>query len=202
MAVILTFPDASTLSIDAVIVQTHQRASDISKHKVEVGSDIADHIKPQPKTLTLSGIQSATPIVPEGVEPDPDRTRQAYDRLEAAHKNSELISVSTALDSYENMAITSLTYPREARTGSALIFSLDLEEVRFATAQTAKVPKGAFGKASPGATKAQGKAQKKKTSDQATPKNAKGQKSGNPPKAPEQAKVEVKKSLLVQLFGG
>lgn len=206
MATVIVFKDKSTLTLDAALSESHGRAAEVTQNPVEEGADVVDHIQPKPMTLNLTGVVARYPIagaqtpeteinrilapVVDGKEPEQNRHMKAFQRLERAVDKRELVTVQTGLKVYENMAIRSATFPRESRTGSDLVFSLELQQVRFATARMVKVPKDAIGKAKPGATVAQAKQQKVKTQAQAQPKVTKGPQAKQAPSAAQTAKAK------------
>lgn len=212
MAVKIIFADGSDLTIDATIRQTHERSNDVTTHPVEDGADVTDHIRPQPKRLSLQCVISQTDYAAtagasvslitgraslDGPAPEKNRHKLAFDKLEKTMAKRELVTVNTGLQVYKRMAIKSFVPVREASTGFDLVFPLELEEVVFAKTQTAQVGKKAIGKAAPGASPAQAKAQVSKTQDQASPAGAKGQKPAPAATPPQAAQAQ---SLLRRLF--
>lgn len=203
--VTIIFADHKSLAIDATITQSHELASDVTRHPVEEGASVADNIQPAPRTLSLQGIVAYAPILGPleviaalTIGPDRERPSKAWEQLKRAHEKRELVTVETTLETYENMAIKRLTVPKEARNGNDLAFTMDLEEIRFVQASTVKLPKLKLGTAKPGATKPQARQQVKKTQQQATPKQSKGQ-------APKATPTSGQQSWLkraVSFFGG
>lgn len=56
--------DASSLivSFDQTRSEQHEATAEVTDHPVETGSNIADHVRPQPQTLTLEVFVTNTPI--------------------------------------------------------------------------------------------------------------------------------------------
>src|SRR6266702_3660671 len=52
--------------LDAAVNENHTVAADITRHQVEKGSDVTDHIRPLPRRLSVEGIVTNTPIVAPG----------------------------------------------------------------------------------------------------------------------------------------
>lgn len=50
-----------TLTLDASVRETHTSASTVTDHPVERGSNVADHIRPDPDELSIDGVISNTP---------------------------------------------------------------------------------------------------------------------------------------------
>lgn len=60
--VTITYADRELLKVDATIREGHEFVSQATKHGIEDGSEISDHIIKQPRTLTMTGIISDDPI--------------------------------------------------------------------------------------------------------------------------------------------
>jgi hypothetical protein len=58
------------LTFDATISEAHDREADVTDYPVEEGANVADHVRPRPKTLTLETFVSNEPIG------SPDAVRQ------------------------------------------------------------------------------------------------------------------------------
>jgi hypothetical protein len=165
-------PDGKTeaywLVLPACPRQTHQRSVEIPSHPVEDGVDLVDHVRRLPRSLSLEGfvprykpqtMSSATfPSVYQVIAANPSYVvslfkhdgdgkahLKAFGWMEKACEEGLLCEVNTGLAVYRNMLITNVQAPREVSTGHDLVFSLDLREVEFATAETATVPKAAMG---------------------------------------------------------
>jgi len=204
VATFIRFPDYSVLKLDACLSQQHGRSADITKHKVETGASITDHIRPGPYTLTVNGLVAYAPprdaiaVALGAFLGDDNRHVKAFERLMQAIDKSEIVKVETGLKVYENMAIRSVDSPREVKTGNDFVFTLQLEEIRFVEAATIKVPLDAFGKATAGVTGTAAKAQVSKTQRQAAPSAARG---AAPKATPTTAQTTRSQSLLSRLTG-
>ena len=148
-----------SVELDASISESHSGDVDVTDHPVESGAAISDHARAQPEKLTLEGIISNTPIAPfdEGAPPDQTRAGQAYADLLVLKDAGELISVVTALRTYEDMVLVSLNVPRDAATGNVLRFSASFKQVRVVNSQTVQI------------TTAEDKTKAKKRLDKQTP---------------------------------
>jgi hypothetical protein len=70
-----------------------------------------------------------------------DPAKVAHDMLTAIWKKRQLVTIVTGLTQYENMAIQSLSFPRDQKTGKQLHFRATLKEVRKVTAKTVAIKK-------------------------------------------------------------
>jgi hypothetical protein len=178
-----------TLVLDASITESHQAEVEVTEHPVEQGANIADHTRAKPESLTLEGLISNTPLnrtqtrrlveslgvvfesnsAEDAVFGQPGRAEAAYVTLREIKEAGQLITVVTGLRVYEDMVMTSLLVPRDARTGEALRFTASFKQIRLVKNKTttqvvAKEPK-AKGKAKLG---------KKPTPEELEAANAKG----------------------------
>jgi hypothetical protein len=204
MATIITFPlpHFGTMQLDACLSQQHTRTADITRHRVEQGSDVTDHVRPSAYSLSVNGIIAYAPPrnpldVALGAVFDANRTGKAFERLHEAIDRSELVTVDTGLRLYKNMAIRSIDSPRETATGSDFVFTLQLEEVRFVEAATIKIPLASIGKALPGLSGVAAVASKAKTQIQAAAKVVKGAAPKVAAAAPQAAKAASMASKLL-----
>ena len=156
-----TLAKIDTIILDASIEETHQFASKITQFPIETGETIADHIFNEPKRLTIEGIVSNFPLP----FPDPALIARTFKySLQSQKKYSDavfkelmqlrdsrkLITVVTRLNSYDNMAILSLTIPRNKDNQEVLRFTIELQEVIIKS--TEKVPSTYLGAGAKGAS--------------------------------------------------
>ena len=146
------------LALDCTVTETHTATSTVTKHPVESGSSITDHIRPEPVQLSITGIVSDTPIGAREVqraieiggvsvqikqqETPTSPTgfgRAAWSKLDAMRLAAKPVTVLTRDKKYESMAIVSLTVPKEAKTGGALYFTAQFEQVRIVFNRSTKI---------------------------------------------------------------
>ena len=124
--------------IDCLVSDTHDFESDVTEFPTESGSDIADNIRNKPLRVTMECLVSNTPIGTldsqtsnsviarsSGVFPADD----AYKRMVVIRDAKALVTISTSLDVYENMAMESLSIPRTAGGGDYLHFTIKWVQV-------------------------------------------------------------------------
>ncbi len=155
------------VALDAAVHEQHQVAAQVTEHQVEVGANIADHVRPLPRRLTIDGYVSNAPIslpltqnrgvrafdarmtvqTPTGRSVDVsalqfdgplDRARDVYGDLVDAALAGALFTITTSLAQYQNFAIVNFQVPRDAGIGDSLHFQIDFQEVRLVEAQTVK----------------------------------------------------------------
>lgn len=158
VTIVFTRMDASigSIDIDAVVTETHLDEVEVTDHPVEIGVNISDHMRVKPAMITLDGLVSNTPLPAAGAPTtpmqaedgvtystrsasQPARAGSAYQQLLALKTGGQLVTVVTALRSYDQMALVSLSVPRDAKTGNVLRFTAQLKEIRFASSQVAVI---------------------------------------------------------------
>lgn len=120
------------MELDATVSEQHAGEVDVTEDQVEVGANIVDHARPKPEQLTIEGVVTNTPLAPRVRALDPEI---AYAKLREIKDKTKLVSIITPLRTYDNMLMTSLSVPRDRRTGDALRFTASFREVRFATSK-------------------------------------------------------------------
>jgi hypothetical protein len=146
------------LALDCTVTETHTATSTVTEHPVESGANITDHIRPDPVQLSITGIVSDTPIGSRQVqrsievggasvqvtqqEPPSSATgfgRAAWAKLDAIRTAAKPVKVVTRDKTYENMALVSLSVPKESKTGGALNFTAQFKQVRIVYNRTTRV---------------------------------------------------------------
>lgn len=57
---------AGWVEIDAILSEGHAATAEVTRHPVERGPDVSDHIVPHPRTLEIVGAVSDFPVIPSG----------------------------------------------------------------------------------------------------------------------------------------
>lgn len=55
-------PELHWIEFDAIISSSHADTAKATKHSIESGAPVSDHVRPEPETLTLSVVVSNTPV--------------------------------------------------------------------------------------------------------------------------------------------
>lgn len=154
------------LKLDASLSETHNRTAQVTDNEVEDGTVVSDHIKLNPKTLSISGQISDAPVsilglgvssddilgaaqdfaggdkgAFEGLVKNPKRKPdEAWGYLNQLMEKRSPFSVVTGLQRYENMTLTSLSAPRSSKDGKSLMFTGELKQVVIVKSSTVKIP--------------------------------------------------------------
>lgn len=139
-----SFTDADDLVLiaDATTSEEHDDTARVSSHPVEAsqngGTMITDHVEIMPRRVRMACVWTNTPLNEK--QAAIDRAQRAYDQLQAWHRGRRLVTVTTGVKVYQNMVLTSLKFPRDARTGQSVRLLLEFEEVVLVSSAEVAVP--------------------------------------------------------------
>lgn len=145
--------------IDASLSEVVQYSSCITEHPIEDKTTLSDHIFKEPLRVKIEGYITDTPLKIFGLLEAPlqknslqsftnnlksmlpfgetDRpSQQAYIALKTLYTDRCLISVVTKLETFSNMAISSLNFTNDTETGGRLSFSADLLQIVYSRVET------------------------------------------------------------------
>ncbi len=122
--------------VDTYTEETHEITITKTDYPVETGSSNTDNAVREPDRLKLEGWVSDV-LIPESsiVNVPNGRNAEAWSRIRQIAEAREPISVVTNLRNYDNMIILKVTHHKSVRTGQALRFTIQLEELLFASTQ-------------------------------------------------------------------
>lgn len=130
-----TLTDLGAIELDAVIQEDQNFQQVVSQYPVENAADKSDHIRNEPTTITIQGLISNFPVqVVENIDESltqsafANRVNVAYDKLLDIREKKALCDVVSSLKLFSNMVMTSLSIPRNSRTGDALNFTASFKE--------------------------------------------------------------------------
>lgn len=113
--------------------ERHQWPISITRHPVEKGAKISDHIQPQPRRVTINGVTSDTSLnlfdFATRQFSETSKTESLIKFLRELRDKKKLVTISTKHQTYKNMAITQITFNREAGRGDRLPYTVVAEEV-------------------------------------------------------------------------
>lgn len=123
-------------SVDITRSEEHSFESEVTEHPVEKGANITDHVRNKPITITMECVVSDSPVGPvrdirarATTKPSDD----AFAKMLAIREAGEPVTIATSLKVFTNMMLTSLTVPRTAANGRALVFSVSFTQIEFVT---------------------------------------------------------------------
>lgn len=136
--------------LDGVIREQHTSIARVTKHPVEYGVDLTDHVIKQPMKVVVEGIVTNSPFGKQllnRLPGDPqtagnkaeavlkgERARNAYAGLVELQNERLPISLQTGLLQYENMVLTNIAAPNDVQNN--LRVTLTFEEIFIADGST------------------------------------------------------------------
>lgn len=109
--------------------------SKATPYPVEAGADSTDHVRLEPIRFSVEGVVSDTPIgtmrqIRSGTTLPSD---DALAHLLAIREAREPVTVETSLQTFDNMVLLDVHIPKNTKTGEALRFTADFEQVTLVT---------------------------------------------------------------------
>ena len=127
------------IECDALIHHELAMEAEIPDYPVEEGYSVQDTMILKPRTLSLTVIVTNTPITFRS-HASPGRVQEVAARFQELYLSRQLITVTSAKGSFQNMGITSLSLPYDVSTKTSLEIPITLKEVLTTTAQTVTIP--------------------------------------------------------------
>ena len=112
-------------SMTAVFNERHQRRTTVTKHPIEGGGNIADHVRSDEPTVELTGFYSDLQISP--IARVPVGMMTAYEYLEKLQQDFTLVEVITQQKHYTDMLIVYLDSTKEEGESGVFHFVIILE---------------------------------------------------------------------------
>ena len=134
------------IELDATLSEGHELENKVTEFPIESGGVITDHIFKNPDRVTVQGFITNSPVLSvfdkerwTTLADKQDRVQESFRLLRELRDNRVVFDIQTGLQLYNNMVITRLSVPIEVGTGDALKFTVDCQQIAFATSQTASV---------------------------------------------------------------
>lgn len=131
-----TFKTIGFLPIDAFTQETITYQNEVTENPIELGGVVSDHIFAKPVGLRVTGVVRG------------GRRGFAYQLLVAMQQSRVPLFVISGLQTFTNMALVELTFPREVQTADSLQFTAEFRQLRFAFSTSAPSSPSASGGAS------------------------------------------------------
>ena len=117
--------------IDCLLSCDHTFESDVTEYPVEDGSVSSENILNKPAVVTMECVVSDTPIgeVAALRQSSSTPSEDAYEHLQEVRRAREPVTIRTALRTFPNMALKTLTIPLSVGQGAALKFTAIFKEI-------------------------------------------------------------------------
>ena len=121
--------------LDVMVSEEHSFDSMVTRHPVEKGADVTDHIRDEPITVRVEGLVTDTPIgtMTSVRGPNDLPSDDAFNRLLAIRAAKRPVTIETSLRRYENMGLERFSVPKDKDTGDALRFSAFFVQLELVT---------------------------------------------------------------------
>jgi hypothetical protein len=128
-------------AFDCTVSENHESDATITTHPLDTGASLGDHMFVNPRTLTVVGIVSNTPLYlltadPFSASPNARRVN-ALAMLERLQDDGVLFDVQTGLKLYQNMALKNIQTPDDKKNAGWGKFTLKLQQVTVSSTQIA-----------------------------------------------------------------
>lgn len=188
------------IRLDAVISEGHLSIVSKTNNPVELGADITDHAKIEPKKLRIVAMVTDTPsgfaavgeivddvtnLFGSSTKENATRSTAAYNALISIQELREPIKVQTKLKAYSNLLITNIRAEQNVKKSRMVELYIDLEEINITTAEVFEVTADQF--------------KDGETREQGSPTQKKGRMSAVTPD--DKTKKSVAKQIGAFLFG-
>jgi len=138
------------VEFDALMQEELTLTAEIPEYSVDSGFSVSDAILLSADELKMTLIASDTPVTWRYRHGE-NRTATVVDELKTLFYNRTLCTVSTTRRTYTNMAIESVSFPRNETSGTGMEIPITLKQIRNTAVSTTTYP-GTYGKS--GTTKA------------------------------------------------
>jgi hypothetical protein len=144
------------LFIDATHLENIEYSSVITEHYIESGSTVSDHINIRPLQIRMEGSITDSSVdivgnikdimslfsgniqsnVTNKLKGKSTKQIMAYELLVGLHANKSPLTIVNYLNTFDNMFIENLIFPRDNTIGNRLFFQITLKQINFATVKT------------------------------------------------------------------
>lgn len=144
----------SGFPFDLFISEKHKLDFSVSDHPIQNGATISDHVHPELQECTIEGMFTNHSMrkleginkvtfkdefaTKEEKETLTNRALRKFDELRVLANKRRPVRLVTALQVYPKMIITSLSYDRDAKSGSSIRFSMTLREIQIVNLQASQ----------------------------------------------------------------
>jgi hypothetical protein len=134
-------PSIGSLKLDTNLSESHEYSNTITDHPLERGFSVSDAIIHNPMVLTMECVVSANSLYPDRISDNnsPFRADSAYSKLIQLANADALVTVVSTIKTYPNMAIESISVPRDKDIGKSLEFTITFKQVRVVNASSIQI---------------------------------------------------------------
>ena len=129
------------IEFDALIDSTEGFEAEVPEYSIETGFSVSDTIALKPETLSMTLFLSNRPVTWKNrLGGGEGRVEDVTKRLEELYFKRQLITVTTSAKTYTDMAITSISIPKNRGMLDAMENPISLKKVRTTETKTTTIP--------------------------------------------------------------
>lgn len=138
--------ESEVFRYDATTAIGEKESGKLTSYPIETGGAVADHYQNLPLSITLSGVYTRDPSLTTKAREGANgfigsRTENGRELLRALKRSGEPLTIRTQRGTvYENMVILDWTDNQSPSTGATFRPSIRLQQVDFASVETALIP--------------------------------------------------------------
>lgn len=125
------------INFDLIIDENHNFVNQVTRYKIEDGSDITDHIQNELQTGSCTGLITNFSLFENGILNN--RAQDAFDRIERLWRTRELVDIVTVFKVYSQVAITNISIARDDSSGEELVASFGFQEVNIVSLEQLQI---------------------------------------------------------------
>ena len=126
------------IEFDALISENKTYSSDVPEYAVEAGYSVSDNISIKPMEIEITGYLTNTPVT--WLNHGTGRVEMIVAQLEQMYFTRSLVTVVTSTDIYTDMAITSLSVPKDIENKTSREIRVGLKKVTKVSSQVTSIP--------------------------------------------------------------
>jgi hypothetical protein len=142
--------DSEAFIIDCFMVESYSFTNTVTDIPVEEGSTISDHVVEDQDVVRIQAFignaeyvpADSSDAIPKEAPDRMDRVLKSYHELLRLKRTKEVVELTTGLDVYTDMIITSFTIDRDVETGANLPFSMEFKRIKIAKSETVAISAG------------------------------------------------------------
>ena len=119
--------DFGSITFDILVNERHAFNNDVSVHDIENGSELTDHIRNQLEQGSFTGLITNFSVKTGFIRTN--RGQDAFDLIYELWQKKTLVTITTVMKTYTNMAITSIGIARSEGTGDAIVLDISFRKV-------------------------------------------------------------------------
>lgn len=119
-----------SIDFDMILDEDHALHSNVCAHPVQVGVAITDHVQPQVRTGKVKVLFSNWSLNRTGLAHDPKHAQRQWLNLKELYEVGAVVTMTTGLEVYPDVVISSATTSRSDKDGESLTVELSFTQVK------------------------------------------------------------------------